>query len=177
MDRKALGMIDPPEELIETIRSSKILAAMHRYPPEEFLGEGAYKWVYGSGDFAVGLTMYGRQAKYEIQSLGRLESMGIPVVEVVEWIRGRVGGMLVMRRCLKVRRVTARLQDWCSRIADILDGHKVLVPDVHVMLDGSRRPLLADPLRIRRKSRDEKQMFKFADLVEGGRTTWDLFSP
>lgn len=145
-----------------------IAAVIAKYPPERKLGRGAYKWVYASGNVAVAITEYEKQAKDEIRYLARLRDIGLPVVEVLDWVpAGKLsyGGAIVMRRYRKLHKLTQKIHDRCVEIANVLKKHRLNVTDLHVLLDNKNRVVLADPLWIKRRTRGDTQGFKFPDLA------------
>lgn len=150
-------------------RFPAVADVLARNPPERALGRGAYKWVYASGDKAVGVTAYDSQAREEIQYLERLRRAGLKTVEILEWIpAGKLGdgGVLVMRRYRKARKLTGNIHDRCREIAAVLRRHRITVTDLHVLLDDAGEVVLADPLLIRRRVRGDEQVFKFPDISE-----------
>lgn len=164
---RALGYIGAEwwwvDRMIDTCPA--ISDVVRRFPKSGELGCGGYKWVYASGDVAVGITNDGRQARMEISCLKRLQALGIPAVEVLEWVSAgkRVsGGALVMRRYRKVKTVTRKMLDQCREIASILREHKLYVCEPHIMLDEDGSVVVADPLYSKRFE-DQTQEFKFPD--------------
>jgi hypothetical protein len=152
-------------------RFPAIAAVIAKYPPEWKLGNGAYKWVYASGNVAVAVTEYELQAREEIRYLTRLRAIGLPVVEVLEWVlagRNGNGGAIVMRLYNKPYRLTNAIHEKCREIAAILRRRRIWVTDLHVLLDARGGVVLADPLHIRRRRRGDKQVFKFADIMDEG---------
>ena len=150
-------------------RFPAIADVLARLPPERGLGKGAYKWVYASGDVAVGITAYDGQAEEEIQYLSRLRAMGLPAVEVLEWVPASMdgnGGAMVMRLYNKPRKLTNKIHERCREIASILRRRRIWVTDLHILLDTNGEVVLADPLYIRRRRRGDEQMFKFADIMD-----------
>jgi hypothetical protein len=148
-------------------RFPEISEVIKRYPPERKLGKGVYKWVYASGEVAVGITSYDKQARDEIRYLARLKKIGLSVVEILEWVQaGRTGngGALVMRRYRKIHKITDKLRKECEGISKILYNHRITVNDLAVLLDKSGRIVLADPIYICRRRRGDQQVFKFASI-------------
>lgn len=136
-----------------------------RYPFKRMLGKGAYKRVYASGDFAVGVTMYEKQAKDEMRFLKRLARIGLRVVEVIEWVPfgKHDGGAMVMRRYRTPRKRTERIVAECKKVAAVLRRHRMDVHDLHVLLDRRGEIVLADPLAIYRRTKGCEQVFKIAE--------------
>ena len=138
---------------------------VRRFPRSEDLGCGGYKWVYASGDVAVGITNNGMQVRTEISCLKKLRALGVPVVEVLEWVsagKRMAGGALVMRRYHKVQMITRKVMNQCREIARTLREHRLYVCEPHIMLDGHGGVVVADPLYSKRFE-DQTQEFKFAD--------------
>jgi len=148
-------------------KSPAIAGVLARYPFERKLGKGAYKFVYASGDAAIGITAYDKQARDEIRYLGRLRSIGLPAVAVLEWVpagKSWDGGAIVMRRYRQPRTITPRLLAQCLKIAAVLRRNRMNVVDLHVLLDGNK-VVLADPLWIRRRTRGDNQEFKVTERL------------
>lgn len=148
-------------------RSALIANVLIKYPPEYKLGEGAYKYVYASGNIAVGLSKWFGQIRKEVGYLKRLHNIGLPVVEVVDHIScgsGMRGGAIIMRRYRETYRITKKVYKQCEEIAKKLKTHKIDVLDLHVLLDDKNNVILADPLQICKYIRSGQE-FKFSDCM------------
>jgi len=127
---------------------------LRRYPPGRKLGNGAYKWVYASGEFAIAFSRHVSQMNCEIKCLKHLKKIGIPATDVIEYVRFKrterfnsLCAAMVMPRYRHISKVTPSIRKRCVEIDRILRKKRLYIADAQVMV-GPCGVVIVDPFDI-----------------------------
>lgn len=131
--------------LLKNPRVSSIIKAN---PFEHFLGAGAFKWVYSSGDKAIALTIETNQMEVEHLCLAQLTELGLPTVKILSSVFTHDGAIAVMSKLYSIRFWTPKLEMELSAMAEIMLSNNVFPTDLQVMYNKFKEPVLVDPYNI-----------------------------
>ena len=169
-----------PKEMLLKIpkefeKHAGLMKVLSKYPLDREIGCGAFKRVFKSGDLAICITRAVFQAEREIKMLNILKSFGLPVVQVKKFIKVGMFGVLIMKLYCHPKTATKKIKQDCEAISKVLNKYRVYVIDLQVLLSSTGNVVIADPLHMWRKTKDDIQRFCLRDCGKIDDKYYDIY--